>query len=642
MKDIARFRLEERGAWRMSASAGTPAPHVPVLLDEVVAGLAIAPGETHRRRHLRSRRLHPRPARGGGGTSDWLRPRSRSDRARAVARPGRRCDGRLTLIEERFAQMDEALRRARPRAGRRRGARYRRVVDAARPGRARLLVPSRRPARHADEPGRGRPPPTSSTRPRKPRSRASSRDYGEEPRARAVARAIVAARPLTRTAELAAVVRKALGYHAGHEERPRDAHLPGDPHPFERRARRAGGGPAPPPSERFAPADGWRWSPSTASRTGSSSASCETAAGRPRRDRATDRWRSSGPTPSFEQVAKPVSPSDAEMAAQPARALGAAANSSPHRRPRGTRRRSACSGRHGFQSVFMVGERAPARRSAVTSCRCGSRRSAPRWRGSRPRSCSPSATSACSRPKSERAAGWPSSSGGTSGRPSLSAPTADQFLEGGFQLATMAKPAPSRRSRRRWCSPSAPRADRAAPGDERRRRAKPRRTAAPGAALGQRHDAHRELCGADPRPRPSGTARPGKPVRGQADAASDRPAATKGIKVRDRRPACPLARADAQAKAAAPRPRPGDRRQRRFWPQDHQGYRHAMMNAPTPALVATARAAPPCRTAAPDPGGDAPAADVRDAGLRRGRRPDRAADAVPGGVRRPCRAQGRR
>ncbi|PVX30731.1 16S rRNA (cytosine(1402)-N(4))-methyltransferase RsmH [Sphingomonas pokkalii] len=36
--------------------------------------------------------------------------------------------------------------------------------------------------------------------------------YGEEPRARRVAKAIVAARPLTRTSELAGVVRKALGY----------------------------------------------------------------------------------------------------------------------------------------------------------------------------------------------------------------------------------------------------------------------------------------------------------------------------------------------------------------------------------------------------------------------------------------------
>jgi 16S rRNA (cytosine1402-N4)-methyltransferase len=41
------------------------------------------------------------------------------------------------------------------------------------------------------------------------------RDYGEEPRARSVARAIVAARPLTRTGELRAVIHKALGHHAG-------------------------------------------------------------------------------------------------------------------------------------------------------------------------------------------------------------------------------------------------------------------------------------------------------------------------------------------------------------------------------------------------------------------------------------------
>ena len=46
------------------------------------------------------------------------------------------------------------------------------------------------------------------------------KDYGEEPRARAVARAIVAARPLTRTAELAAVVRKALGYRQGQKSDP--------------------------------------------------------------------------------------------------------------------------------------------------------------------------------------------------------------------------------------------------------------------------------------------------------------------------------------------------------------------------------------------------------------------------------------
>jgi 16S rRNA (cytosine1402-N4)-methyltransferase len=42
--------------------------------------------------------------------------------------------------------------------------------------------------------------------------------YGEEPRARRVARAIVAARPITRTAELASIVRRALG-HKPHDKK---------------------------------------------------------------------------------------------------------------------------------------------------------------------------------------------------------------------------------------------------------------------------------------------------------------------------------------------------------------------------------------------------------------------------------------
>lgn len=44
--------------------------------------------------------------------------------------------------------------------------------------------------------------------------------YGEERRSRRVARAIVAARPLTTTGELAEVVRKALGYHQGQKKDP--------------------------------------------------------------------------------------------------------------------------------------------------------------------------------------------------------------------------------------------------------------------------------------------------------------------------------------------------------------------------------------------------------------------------------------
>lgn len=44
--------------------------------------------------------------------------------------------------------------------------------------------------------------------------------YGEEPRSRRIARAIVAARPLARTSELAALVRRAVGYHPGQKKDP--------------------------------------------------------------------------------------------------------------------------------------------------------------------------------------------------------------------------------------------------------------------------------------------------------------------------------------------------------------------------------------------------------------------------------------
>lgn len=46
------------------------------------------------------------------------------------------------------------------------------------------------------------------------------REYGEEPRARTIARAIVANRPIERTGELAAIVRRALGYRTGQKSDP--------------------------------------------------------------------------------------------------------------------------------------------------------------------------------------------------------------------------------------------------------------------------------------------------------------------------------------------------------------------------------------------------------------------------------------
>src|SRR5881392_4045228 len=46
------------------------------------------------------------------------------------------------------------------------------------------------------------------------------RDYGEEPRARAIARAIIASRPVERTAQLAAIVRRAAGFRPGQKSDP--------------------------------------------------------------------------------------------------------------------------------------------------------------------------------------------------------------------------------------------------------------------------------------------------------------------------------------------------------------------------------------------------------------------------------------
>src|SRR5581483_7811322 len=46
------------------------------------------------------------------------------------------------------------------------------------------------------------------------------RDYGEEPRARAIARAIVAARPVETTARLAEIVRRAAGFRQGQKSDP--------------------------------------------------------------------------------------------------------------------------------------------------------------------------------------------------------------------------------------------------------------------------------------------------------------------------------------------------------------------------------------------------------------------------------------
>ena len=63
-----------------------------------------------------------------------------------------RSDGRLTLVEDRFSNLAEVCAAQGLSVGRWRRDGRRGVLDAARSGRARLLVSPRRPARHADGP----------------------------------------------------------------------------------------------------------------------------------------------------------------------------------------------------------------------------------------------------------------------------------------------------------------------------------------------------------------------------------------------------------------------------------------------------------------------------------------------------------
>ena len=142
------------------------------------------------------------------------------------------------------------------------------------------------------------------------------KEYGEEPRARSVARAIVAARPLTRTAELAAVIRKALGHHAGMKSDPATRtfqairiHLNAELDELEaglraaERSLRPGG--------RLAVVTFHSLEDRIVKRFLRIRSGAEPGGSRHRPMAA------SGPAPSFEQVAKPVSPSETELARNP-------------------------------------------------------------------------------------------------------------------------------------------------------------------------------------------------------------------------------------------------------------------------------------------------------------------------------------
>ncbi|MDB5704558.1 MAG: ribosomal small subunit methyltransferase [Sphingomonas bacterium] len=185
-----------------------PEPHTPVLLDQVVEALAVTPGERHVDATFGA----------GGYTRALLSLGARVfafDRDPDAIAAGRAMeagsDGALTLVPATFSALDAELtaRDAVPVDGVTMdiGVSSMQLDQAARgfsfqsdgPLDMRMSQEGESAAdfvNNADE--------------------AAIADvlyeYGDEPRSRRVARAIVAARPITRTGELARIVRKALGY----------------------------------------------------------------------------------------------------------------------------------------------------------------------------------------------------------------------------------------------------------------------------------------------------------------------------------------------------------------------------------------------------------------------------------------------
>lgn len=193
------------------------APHIPVLRDEAVAALAVAPGETHVDGTF-----------GAGGYSDAMLEQGAArifafDRDPQAIEAGEAqaaaSGGRLTLVPERFSRMRQALRS--------RGVEEVDGVALDIGVSSRQLDQAERGfsfMRDGDIDMRMTPEGRSAADIVNDAPEAELADilyhYGEEKQSRRVARAIVAARPLTRTGELADVVRKALGHHPGIKKDP--------------------------------------------------------------------------------------------------------------------------------------------------------------------------------------------------------------------------------------------------------------------------------------------------------------------------------------------------------------------------------------------------------------------------------------
>jgi len=189
--------------------------HLPVLLQEVVQALAVVPGETHVDGTFGA----------GGYTAAMLKAGAGRvvafDRDPDAIEVGSKLvpDPRLILIEERFSQMDRVL-----------SERGIGLVDgiALDIGVSSMQIDQaeRGFSFQADGPLDMRMSKSGLTAAEWLNGADEAeiarilRDYGEEPRARSIARAIAAARPIERTAELAAIVRRAAGFRPGQKADP--------------------------------------------------------------------------------------------------------------------------------------------------------------------------------------------------------------------------------------------------------------------------------------------------------------------------------------------------------------------------------------------------------------------------------------
>ena len=297
-------------------SSGSPAPrHVPVMVDEVVKARALARGDTlvdgtfgaggYTRAML---------AAGAGRVIGFDRDPDAIAQGPTLV-PDAASDGRLTLVEERFSQMDRIL------AERAIGLVDGIALDIG-VSSMQLDQAERGFSFQADGPLDMRMSKSGLTAAEFLNEADEAeiarilKDYGEEPRARAVARAIAAARPIERTAELAAIVRRAAGFRPGQRTDPATRtfqairiHLNAELDELEgglaaaERSLRPGGRLA---VVTFHSLEDRIVKRFFRERSGA------TPAGSRHRPVAVQ-----GPAPTFEKVAKPVSPSGAEIARNP-------------------------------------------------------------------------------------------------------------------------------------------------------------------------------------------------------------------------------------------------------------------------------------------------------------------------------------